>query len=515
MPEPRKKILQVGHFRDDEWLPDDLELRSESFDVERLESSKELDSWLENHEPSLVLIDGKNEGLESLVVAKSRIPTRPVIMVVDVQESLLLAKALEHGLDDHVTRYESWAQTRSVLDVLMSRWVGAQFEGGLSQINALAPQHRPQLQVQAFWMFFDAAPVGIKILDRQDRIHYANRRIQNMLEYSEESLRELKESDLIHEQDRDSASRSFESLIRGESDFSEVTVRHMTRRGEEIWTTLGRIGLRSADGELQYVLETVVDLSGSGRASQLVTEGGAGPPPGREFLGDLASGIAHDLRNILSLIALDSEILRDSEPDHEGLLHSLERIIDTAKRGNRIAERITQIGQPKTGQVKLELCQYLVDFHQILESMVPEGIALEMESEVESAVVDVAPSQIDRIILNLVRNAAQSMEGGGRVVVTIDREQFDEPFHVSSPAIGPGEFVVVRVSDTGEGIAEENLERIFEPYFTTKDGEQGGTGLGLANVCQATRELDGAISVESAPGEGSTFSVYLPSAGSA
>ncbi len=514
MPDKLPVILQVGHFRPQERLPGDLDLGLDSgrVRVEHLADCDELREALVDAETCLVLANGDREGMDELVYVKSRLPTRPVVMVVEPQDTEFLCDALEHGLDSYVLRHEDARKTRKILEVLLRRWVASATvvtaaPHAASDQSPAQAAIRPELESRSFWTFFDAAPIGIKILDSHNVVLYGNREMQRMLGYSEGELRLLTERQLLHPDDQIDGHRSFEALAGGQTDFSTIDVRHMSKTGEEVRTKLGRVAIRDETGRLQFVLETVVDLSGRDRSPQRRR---ASTFP---FLNDLASGIAHDLRNILSLIALDSQVVRDADTDAEGAAQILERIIEAAERGNRIAERISQLGRKNAARVCIEVGNYLHDFRSILQSMIDDTITLEMACNANGATVVAAHPQLDQIVLNLVQNAAEATPAGGTIRLETCRERVEQELSHARPPVAPGDYVVVRVVDRGVGMDEDTASHIFEPYFTRRQDGQG-TGLGLANVYRAVHELGGGICVETAPDEGTVFSIFLPSASS-
>lgn len=169
------------------------------------------------------------------------------------------------------------------------------------------------------------------------------------------------------------------------------------------------------------------------------------------------------------------------------------------------------MGRNRAARTCIELGDYLRGFESILGRLLAEGVDLSVDVPERPTTIVAAYPQLDQIVLNLVQNAAQAMPDGGLVRLSAEPRRLKASLDDAKPPVGPGDYVVIRVRDEGVGIEPEILERIFEPYFTCRK-DAGGTGLGLANVYRAVQELGGGIRVDSAPDQGTTFSVYLPAA---
>ncbi len=233
-----------------------------------------------------------------------------------------------------------------------------------------------------------------------------------------------------------------------------------------------------------------------------------------EAVGQLTSGVAHDFNNLLTVIL--------------GNVRFIERAIARGSLNGELAERIgymrtaAERGAKLTGQMlafsrrqKLEpktvdLNETVGSMRELLHSTMGGTVRLEtvLKPDLWSALVD--PTQIELIILNLAINARDAMEVGGSLTVETANVTIDaEPARAEEP--GPGEYVVLAVSDTGHGMSEEVLAKAFEPFFTTK-GVGRGSGLGLAQVYGFAKQSGGGVSIRTRPGEGTTVSVYLPRA---
>lgn len=225
-----------------------------------------------------------------------------------------------------------------------------------------------------------------------------------------------------------------------------------------------------------------------------------------ESIGTLAGGIAHDFNNILSAIIGFTELamLRKKEDD-KGRRDDLQQVRMSADRATALVRQILTFSRknPQERQ-SLQIALIVKEALQLLRASIPSTIEIRQEI-ISPAVVLADPTQVHQLIMNLCTNAYQAMmESGGVLAVTLKEITID-----GDAELVPGRYVMLSVSDTGCGMEKATMDRIFEPYFTTKEVGKG-TGLGLAVVHGIVKSYNGRIAVESEPGHGTTFNVYLP-----
>ncbi|MBA2663402.1 MAG: hypothetical protein H0U74_14030 [Bradymonadaceae bacterium] len=230
------------------------------------------------------------------------------------------------------------------------------------------------------------------------------------------------------------------------------------------------------------------------------------------IMGQLASTVAHDFNNLLTIIHgyshLAIRVLRDGK-DPSLIATYLEKIADKTTRGSELVDKIMRFTRkPKSQPVVLNVTEFLRDMNDMLRQVIGEGIELDVELDAQSAPVFIDPKALELVLMNLVDNACDAMQGRGKLtietaVVALDKEESrkrDMP---------QGRYVALRVSDTGAGMDERMTSQIFDAFFTTKQ-LGAGTGLGLASVQSSVREHDGHIFVQSTPGQGTTFEILWP-----
>ncbi len=230
-----------------------------------------------------------------------------------------------------------------------------------------------------------------------------------------------------------------------------------------------------------------------------------------EAVGTLAGGIAHDFNNILSAI-LGYTDLALTEVQKGTLLHrNLSEVLFAGNRAKELVGQILSISRPDTQEMRpVPLNSLVKEAMKMLRSTIPSSISLRERVCQEQLMVVADPTQLHQVIVNLATNAKQAMpEQNGEVEVWLDRIVFDDQLGAAHPDLIPGPYARLSVSDTGTGIPKEQQEKIFEPYFTTKERGEG-TGLGLSVVHGIVRAHKGKIVLSSQPGRGSLFQVYLP-----
>jgi len=227
-------------------------------------------------------------------------------------------------------------------------------------------------------------------------------------------------------------------------------------------------------------------------------------------VGQLSAGIAHNFNNVLASIQLYSEISQRTEWLDPILRDRLAVISKEARRGAALVQQVLDFGRRAVIERKpLMLADFLQDAAALLRSALPESIQIDTEIRAEDTIVSVDPTRLQQALINLALNSRDAMPEGGRLRLRLTRTPPNT--QVSCAPCGrdfTGEWVVLSISDTGGGIASQDLPHIFEPFFTTR--RPIGHGLGLSQVMGIVEQQDGHITVDTAVGQGTTFSLYFP-----
>jgi signal transduction histidine kinase/DNA-binding response OmpR family regulator len=231
-----------------------------------------------------------------------------------------------------------------------------------------------------------------------------------------------------------------------------------------------------------------------------------------EAVGTLAGGIAHDFNNLLTVVQCCSEILIEEEAAAGRRNENLEDILETAKRGSALTQQLLIFSRKKSNfsQKRLvNLNDVLKNIGRMLEKGLSKTVSQQYRLAPDLHQINADSGQLDQVVMNLAVNAAHAMPDGGTLTIETQNVCLEADYCHAHPNIGPGDYVLLSVSDTGHGMDKETQARIYEPFFTTKKlGE--GTGLGLSVVFGIVREHNGQISCYSEVGVGTTFRIYLP-----
>ena len=229
-----------------------------------------------------------------------------------------------------------------------------------------------------------------------------------------------------------------------------------------------------------------------------------------EAFGQLAGGVAHDFNNIMAIIQMQASLLKIGGTLSAEQTRIADEIIVTVKRAAALTSQLLLFSRKKPIQPQdLDLNVSLGNMTKMLQRALGETIQMQIHFSAEPMFINVDPGMIDQVLLNLSVNARDAMPQGGRLVIATTPVEFDKLITAQSALARPGSFVCLSVADTGCGIPKENLAKIFEPFYTTKDVGKG-TGLGLATVFGIVQQHQGWINVYSEVGQGTTFKIYFP-----
>ena len=229
-----------------------------------------------------------------------------------------------------------------------------------------------------------------------------------------------------------------------------------------------------------------------------------------EAIGNLAGGVAHDFNNLLFVIQTSASFLADEMQEGDPQREDVDAILDAAKRAATLTRQLLlfsrkEVITPET----LEINDVLTSMEKLLNRTITHNIELKTELTASDGWVLIDRGQLEQVLLNLAVNAQDAMPRGGTLSLSTRLEKVDERAASEHPGLKPGDYVILEVADTGEGMSTEVRERVFEPFFTTKP-MGSGTGLGLASVYGIIKRAGGYIRVDSGEGEGSVFIIYLP-----
>jgi signal transduction histidine kinase len=234
-----------------------------------------------------------------------------------------------------------------------------------------------------------------------------------------------------------------------------------------------------------------------------------------EAIGQLTGGVAHDFNNILTVITGSIEILSDAVKHRRDLAPITKLISAAAARGADLTQHLLAFARRQPLQPRsTDVNAMVIDVARLLQPTLGEQIEIESMLAHDSAPALIDPSQLSTALLNLALNARDAMPEGGKLTLETRNVVLDENYAAMNSEVKPGDYVMIAVSDTGEGIAQNLLEKVFEPFFTTKEVGKG-SGLGLSMVYGFVKQSNGHIKIYSEEGHGTTVKLYLPQAAGA
>ena len=359
---------------------------------------------------------------------------------------------------------------------------------------------------------FEQAAVGIIYSNPEGRFLRVNQRYCDIMGYSSEELKGMKYTDITHPDDIKPYELQMDRLNKGKEASIHLEKRNIRKDGSYIWVNLTISTVRDEKGQYSYLLGIVENISERIKAKhkQIDLENLLQQTQKMEAIGTLAGGVAHDFNNILHPIigfaTLGIRKTSDTSSEHN-YFYSIRKAAVRAKELVKQILAFSRQNVPSFEPVKLQ--PVINEALDMLHASIPTTIQIEADISPLCKPVRADVTQIHQIVMNLATNAYHAMQEKGGVlkisfqpeVLNIGTDQYSK--------ITSGNYVCLRVSDTGIGISPDLIGKIFDPYFSTKDKSKG-TGLGLAVVLGIINNHNGDIRVSSQPGQGTEFTIYLP-----
>lgn len=405
-----------------------------------------------------------------------------------------IRRELEHRVE-HRTRDLSLA--KEALESQVAQY--ARSQAALQQSEAM------------FRTLAETAPVGIFLEDMQGKLTYANPKCSELVGLPQEDILQGDWQQNIHPEDRARVRGAWAGTLTQRRLFHQE-YRWVHPSGRQV-VTLGIIApVVSSDNKVNLFTGSLVDLTEQKRLenAQEDLREQLHQAQKLESIGRLAGGIAHDFNNMLSIILGYTELLMDEVlpgQSHQGYLKNIRH---AAMHSKELTSRLLAFSRKQILNVEtIDLNAVLRNLEKLLRRIIGENIALHLKLDHDLGYVRADADQLQQVIMNLVVNARDAMPQGGRLVIESANTTLDDASAREYDALSPGEYVMIAVSDTGEGMDRGTRSKIFEPFFTTK-GVGKGTGLGLPMAYGIVKQSSGGISCQSEPGKGTRFLIHLP-----
>jgi PAS domain S-box-containing protein len=336
------------------------------------------------------------------------------------------------------------------------------------------------------------------------RLSWISESVREMMGYSiEEVFRPRWWNERVHPEDLQRASDELQKDLFAHGRLAqEYRFRHAD--GKYRWVRSELRLLRDAAGDPAEVVGSWSDITERKQLEDQFRQAQK-----MEAVGRLAGGVAHDFNNLLTVINGYGEILLSRLPAGDPSRELIREIVAAGDRATGLTRQLLAFSRKAILEPKiLDLRALVADVDKMLRRILGEDIQLAITVDPEVGAVKADPGQVEQVILNLVVNARDAMPRGGRLTIEVGNAALDATYAREHPEVRPGPHVLLAVSDTGCGMDQATMARVFEPFFSTKG--ENGTGLGLATVHGIVKQSGGHVAVYSEAGHGTTFKVYLP-----
>ncbi len=358
---------------------------------------------------------------------------------------------------------------------------------------------------QRFRSTFEQAPVGICHVGLNGRILRVNRLFCEIAGYEESQLLNLHFQDISPEIGELSGVDGWDDLLLGDTETFCLERRYVRGDHSEAWGKLTISLVRKESGAPRYYICVVEDITERRNLARQLQHAQK-----MEAVGTLAGGIAHDFNNILTPILGYTQMLMEESRPGEKRFSCLQSVFNAAIRAQELIRQILTFSRRNDAEKQpLNIALIIKEVIKLLRSSLPATVTVRQQLTNEPCIVSANPTQIHQIMMNLCTNAFQAMRDCNGVLSIHLATQELGATDIPVATMQPGRYAMLSVSDSGCGMDQQTMERMYEPYFTTKaKGE--GTGLGLALVHGIVNDLGGLVVAESTKGKGTTFTIYLP-----
>jgi two-component system cell cycle sensor histidine kinase/response regulator CckA len=417
---------------------------------------------------------------------------------------------------------------------IVPAWIGQNVAGSGTELHTrsvvcdLTPEREWKTALRSFERFrrcFANAPVGIALLDRTGRFEEVNRAVGELFGATPQYLKGRQLIELLNAKDRDHIAAKLATAADGPADPVPVEVRPMRPGDKTLVLFLGRLD-DPGDGAIR-------PNGTAGNASQ--REGSTGGEPGEgltlhfidvteqknleiqfaqsqkmQAIGQLAGGVAHDFNNLLTAMIGFCDLLLLRSPPSDPSFADIMQIKQNANRAANLVRQLLAFSRQQTLQPRvLNITDILYELRHLIQRLIGEHIDLEVVHGRDLGLVKVDQGQFEQVVINLAVNARDAMPGGGTLTIRTANVHQERQLRRGHELMPAGDYVLIEMTDTGVGIPKENLARIFDPFFSTKQ-VGSGTGLGLSTVYGIVKQTGGFVFVSSAPSQGAVFQIYLP-----
>jgi PAS domain S-box-containing protein len=351
---------------------------------------------------------------------------------------------------------------------------------------------------------FEQAAVGIAHVAVDGKFLRVNDKLSEITGYHRAELLQKTFVELTVPEDRDAGDEARRAMLAGTRADYVAEKRYQRKDGRTIWVNIVTTPLRDPAGTPKYFILVLSDITERKLLQEQFLRAQR-----MESIGTLAGGIAHDLNNLLAPIVMGVGLLKLKATDPADR-RIIEKVEQSAQRGTNLVKQVLSFARGVEGaQVTIHLSHLSREIQDFVQSTFPKNIHFDASVPKDTWLVQGDPTQLHQVLLNLCVNARDAMPQGGSLRLTARNVNIDDQYATMLRSVPAGRYVLLETADTGCGIPAGVRDRIFEPFYTTKAVGKG-TGLGLSTVMTIVRAHGGTVQLDSEPGRGSTFKVYLP-----
>lgn len=355
----------------------------------------------------------------------------------------------------------------------------------------------------------ETAEEGVWLLDETGTTSFVNYKMAAMLGYSVEEMIGKNILFFVDDNEKSQAAEEFERRRAGGKSQGEVKFRH--RDGSEFFAILSTSLFTGKNGKQGGILGMLTDVTARRRTEKalLQAEEQFRQAQKLEAIGRLAGGVAHDFNNLLSVIGMYAENIENGLNKQDPLRRAITQILKAQERGAELTRQLLAFSRKQMIHPQIvNLNEIIVNIETMLRRIVGEDIELITELSPEPTYIKGDRGQLEQVLMNIIINARDAIETTGKIIIRTKEMSVNGLPSPKDANLKDGPYIQLTVTDTGAGMDESTRVRIFEPFFTTKELGKG-TGLGLSTVYGIVRQFDGSVTVDSAPGNGTTFSFYF------
>jgi PAS domain S-box-containing protein len=358
---------------------------------------------------------------------------------------------------------------------------------------------------QRFRGAFAAAVNGMAVVSPSGQIEAANDSLAKFLDRKDLEMATFSFEELIHKDDRGPFLNGMRQLLSGETQLLQQELRYTTGADLVVHGTTSIALVKNEKGETEQLIVQITDTSEKKDVNDRLQKAQK-----MEAIGQLTGGLAHDFNNLLTVIIGNLQLLDGKFGADEKSTKRVDEAIDAARKGSELTKQLLAFARKQELEPRdVGVNELVKGMQPLIERTIGENIELNVEVMAGDPHSLIDPSQLESAILNLSINARDAMNESGKLTIETQPVYLDRFYAEKNPEVVPGHYVMVAVSDNGCGMSAELLEKVFQPFFTTKAPGKG-TGLGLSMVYGFIKQSGGHISVYSEVGHGTSVKMYLP-----